>query len=93
MCIYDFGDHFFVIFLIIPRIRVKKPTSNFKFVGFFEGNYFFIVMEWHELVVSKLQKFQVNYGSAQSRGKPGISALSKAVVACDVSGMGAIFSP
>lgn len=26
-------------------------------------------------------------------GKPGISALSKAVVACDVSGMGAIFSP
>lgn len=50
-------------------------------------------MEWHELVVSKLQKFQVNYGSAQSRGKPGISALSKAVVACDVSGMGAIFSP
>lgn len=46
--------------------------------------------------MSKLQKFQVNYGSVQctsARGKPGISALPKAVVASDVSVTGGTFPP
>lgn len=101
LCIYGFGDQFFPIFLIIQRIRAKK--IHFKFwsscVGVcwvFLRKIFFIVLEWHKLVTFKLWKFQVNYGSGQSissRGKPGISASSKAVVACDVSGTGGILFP
>lgn len=88
---------FFPGFPANPKDQSEKtPLQILKFVEFFLRKVSFIVLEWHELVMSKLQKFQVNYCSAQSissRGKPGTSASSKAVVACDVSVMGGNFFP